>query len=253
MEAIVNWFKNSKDYHQGVAIYAALPVKKTRILKLLNKGKNNRNMATLVAELRKYKNGTTKVKPTVKESLTVQEPKRPSTQETINVEVNRNVLKQESLQQEFAMVRIGDLPAELRVRYSRARNIFFEMIELKFLLNDLPANAEEKALKIMLTIDDLEEERDLIWKELHHWNTFKTILPSKNKDYSKMSELQLDKIRRNLESSKSKQQKRVDVWYDDLATEPDKHKQHLIENKINKAEKEIHQKNINIKTIKNLL
>ena len=70
------------------------------------------------------------------------------------------------------MVRIGDLPAELRIRYSRARNIFYEMIELKFALNDLPSEAEASALKIMLKIDDLDEERDLIWKELHHWQKF---------------------------------------------------------------------------------
>ena len=75
-----------------------------------------------------------------------------------------------------------------------------------------------------------------IWKELNHYKTFKTILPSKEKDYSKISDLQKDKIRRNLESSKSKMQKRVDEWYNDLENETDKHQQKLIENKINKAE-----------------
>jgi hypothetical protein len=252
MEIISNWFKTSKDYYEGVAIYATLPIKKTRTLRSLNKGKSNRNMSLLVAELRKYKNGTTKVKVDTK-SATPPIINKPITQETINVEVNRNAIKQESLQQEFSMVKIGDLPAELRMRYSRARNIFFEMIELKFALNDLPAEAEETALKIMLQIDDLDEERDLIWKELHHWNQFKTILPSTIPDYNSMDKYELDKIRRNTESSKSKQQKRVDKWYTDLENEADAHKQHLIENKINKGEKEIHQKNINIKTIKNLL
>lgn len=252
MKLISNWFTNSKDYYEGVAIYATLPIKKTRTLRTLNKGKSKRNMSLLVAELRKYKNGTTKAppKPTTSNAPIV---KKPITQETINVETHRTVIKQESLQKEFSMVRIGDLPAELRIRYSRARNIFFEMIELKFALNDLPAKAEDSALKIMLQIEDLDEERDLIWKELHHWNQFKTILPSTVPDYTKMDRYELDKIRRNLESSKSKQQKRVDQWYSDLENEPDKHQQHLIENKINKGEKEIHQKNINIKTIKNLL
>jgi hypothetical protein len=253
MESISNWFQNSKDYYKGVAIYATLPIKKARILKSFNKGKSKRNMSLLVAELRKYKNGTTKVKPTVKESITVAKPKKPITQEVINVAVKRTAQKQESLQQEFSGIRIGDLPADLRPRYSKARRNFEEMIELKFTLNDLPPEAEEDALRIMLQIDDLEEERDLIWKELHHWNTFKTILPSTSKDYSKMTDLQKDQERRNLESSKSKQQTRVDAWYNDLVEEPDKHQQKLIENKINKAEKAIHQKNININTIKNLI
>ena len=252
MNNISEWFRNSKDYYEGVAIYATLPIKKTRTLKTLNKGKSMRNMSLLVSELRKYKNGTTKVKPSPKKEV-APAPSKPITQETINVEVQRNAVKQESLQQEFGMVRIGDLPAALRIRYSRARNIFYEMIELKFALNDLPAEAEESALKIMLQIDNLDEERDLIWKELHHWNQFKTILPSKTPDYNNMDKYELDKTRRTLESSKSKQQKRVDTWYDDLEKEPDTHQQHLIENKINKAEKAIHQKNINIKTIKKLL
>jgi hypothetical protein len=226
---------------------------KTRTIRTLNKGKTNRNMSLLVSELRKYKNSFKNPLPT-KKTLVIPAPKKTTTnQETINTEVARTAVKQQSVDREFAMVRIGDLPAELRMRYSKARNIFFEMIELKFALNDLPADAEDSALKIMLHIDDLEEERDLIWKELHHWNQFKTILPSSIPDYDKMTELQLDKIRRNTESSKSKMQKRIERWYDDLATEPDKHLQHVIENKINKGEKEIHQKNINIKTIKNIL
>ena len=68
-----------------------------------------------------------------------------------------------------------------------------------------------------------------------------------------MDKYHLDKERRNLESSRSKQQKRVDGWYDLLAKEKDAHKQVLLENKINKAEKQLHDKNIKIKTIKNLL
>lgn len=252
MESISNWFKNSKNYNEGVAIYAMLPIKKTRIFKTLTKGKSNRNMALLVSELRKYKNSANKPKAVKKEAV-VSVVKKPITQDVINIEVARTVVKEESLQQEFSLVKIGDLPAELRIRYSKARNIFYNMIELKFQLNDLPANAEDEALKIMLEIDSLDEERDLIWKELHHWNQFKTILPSTVPDYEKMDKYNLDKTRRNLESSKSKQQKRVDQWYSDLENEPDKHQQHLIENKINKGEKVIHQKNINIKKIKSLL
>ncbi|QQV91412.1 hypothetical protein Leef1_46 [Polaribacter phage Leef_1] len=252
MEIISNWFKNSKNYNEGVAIYAMLPTKKTRVFKTLSKGKSNRNMSLLVSELRRYKNGTDKPK-LVKKKIITPLPSKPITQKTINVEVERTAVTQESLQQEFSMVKIGDLPAELRIRYSKARNIFYDMIELKFQLNDLPAKAEDDALKIMLEIDSLDEERDLIWKELHHWNQFKTILPSTVPDYEKMEKYDLDKTRRNLESSKSKQQKRVDQWYSDLENEPDKHQQHLIENKINKGEKEIHQKNINIKKIKSLL
>mgnify|MGYP003664376950 FL=1 len=250
MEQITNWFKNSKDYYEGVAIYAS--IKKTRTLRTLNKGKSRRTMSLLVAELRKYKNGTTKPKP-VPKTIVSELLKAPPTQETINVEVERTVTTQQSVQKEFTGLRIGDLPAELRPRYSRARTIFIEMIELKFALNDLPPEAEESALKIMLQIDALDEERDLIWKELHHWNQFKTILPSKNIDFSKMDRYELDKERRNLKSYITKKHQRIDKWYEDLASEESKHKQLLIENKINKAETSIHQMNININKIDKLL
>lgn len=253
MQRIIDWFSGSKDYYEGVAIYATLPIKKTRTLRTLNKGKSRRNMSLLVAELRKYKNGVTKAPTQKKETPTPPQSKKTITQETINIAVNRTAQKQESLHQEFSGVRIGDLPAALRPRYSKARRCFEQMIELKFALNDLPASAESDALAIMLQIDDLDAERDLIWKELNHYKTFRTILPSTEKDYSKISDLEKDKIRRNLESSKSKMQKRVDDWYNELEKETDKHQQKLIENKINKAEKAIHQKNININHLKSLL
>jgi len=250
MDAITNWFKNSKEYYQGVAIYASLPTKKIRTLKLLNKGKSRKNMALLASELRKYKNA-----PVKKEvpKLIIEVPKVTPTQETINVEVQRRQTLNESSKREFGGIMIGDLPAELRPRYSRARTVFEEMIELKFALNDLSAKAEESALKIIMKIEQLDEERDLIWKELHHWKNHKTLLPNKTDDFTGLTERELDLKARNLKSNRTKMTKRIDEWYNLLDAETNKHKQHLLENKINKAEKAIHQFNINLTKIEKLI
>ena len=250
MDAITNWFKNSKEYYSGVAIYASLPTKKIRTLKLLNKGKSRKNMATLVSELRQYKNAPTK-KETPK--LIIELPKVVPTQETINVEVQRRQTLNESSKREFGGVMIGDLPAELRPRYSRARTVFEEMIELKFALNDLPAKAEESALKIIMKIEQLDDERDLIWKELHHWKNHKTILPSQTDDFTGLTERELDLKARNLKSNISKINSRVNALYEKLDNETDKHQQHLLENKINASEKRMHQHQINLTKIEKLL
>lgn len=249
MDAITNWFKNSKEYHAGVALYASLPTKKIRVLKILNRGKTRRNMSTLVSELRKYKKAPAapKVAPIV-----IQQPKI-VTQEVINIEAERKHQVTKSTEKEYKGILIGDLPAELRPRYSKARNIFTEMIELKFALNDLPAKAMESALKIQLQINKLDEERDLIWSELHHWKQHKTLLPTTADDFSNLTDRQLDLKSRNFKSNKTKMQQRVDVWYNDLDQEKDTHKQILIEGKINRAEQKIHQFNINIKKIEALL
>lgn len=249
MDAITNWFKNSQEYYAGVAIYASLPTKKIRILKSLNRGKTRRNMATLVAELRASKKAA---KPKAVAAIVIEQPKI-ATQEVINIEAERKYQVAKRTEKEYQGIRIGDLPAELRPRYSKARNIFMEMIELKFALNDLPAKAMESALKIQLQINKLDEERDLIWNELNHWKQHKTILPTAAADFSNLTDRQLDLKRRNFKSNKTKMQQRVDDWYTDLDQETNKHQQILIEGKINRAEQKIHQFNINIKKIEALL
>jgi len=251
MDAINNWFNGSNEYYEGVALYACLPIKNIRILQQLNRGKTSGNMATLVYELRKHKNNT-HVAPIVKAPVIAPIKVLP-TQETVNVEVQRRQQVNESADKEFKGVMLGDLPAELRLRYTQARNIFVEMIELKFLLNDLPAKAEESALKLMQQIEKLDDERDLIWEELHHWKNHKTLLPTKTDDFNGLAPVQLLRKQGNIKSSISKINSRVDLLYKELDEATEKHAQHLIEGKINRSEKLLHQHKINLSKIASLL
>lgn len=250
MKAIEDWLKSTnKDYHVGVALYATLPTKKTRTLKLLNRNKSRRNLSLLLSELRKYSN-----KPIKTQSKTITSTQlKPITQEVINTEAKQKQLINTSVKQKFGGILIGELPAELRPRYSRAYNLFIQLIELKFSLNELPASAEASALKIMIQIEQIDDERDLIWKELHHWKRHKTLLPTKTDDFSNLTALQLELKKRNATSSITKIGKRVDLLYNQLDQEKNPTQQRKIEDKINRSEKRIHQHQINISKIKELI
>ena len=250
MDAISQWFRGSKDYHQGVALYASLPIRKTRILKSLNRGKNNRNMSVLVSELRRYKAKPVKIDtlaPVVMERLKV------PTQEIINVEAERVQLASESQKKEFGGIRLGDLPTELRPRFLRAQKVFYDMIELKFALNDLPDAEVDDALSIMNEIWQLDHERDALWEELHHWKKHRTLLTVPDDDFSHLDPKALWRKKRNLEANISKISKRLDQKYIELDAETNKHKQLLIESSIRKSEDTVHQHRLNLDKIKRLL
>lgn len=248
---IADWFK-TMDYNAGVAIYKSLPTAKNRTVTLLERGKNDRNMGTLIGELRKAKNVRTtpeiKKKPiAVPKSL----PTKPAPPEK---EAQQNYLKEEASKKYFAKIRYGELPAELKVRFRKAKDLFYDMADLKFQLNDLPDESEAEALTIMLQIEDLDEQKDTIWKELEHWQLYKTMLPVKaSEDFSKLQPLELDRKLRNLKSQISKKKSRIKKWQSAAEKETDKIAQRKILQQINRTEKSLHQDEINLRKIEELL
>lgn len=252
MDSINKWFKGDTDYYVGVALYASLPSKNPRTLKRLNRGKTNANMATLVSELRKYKSHTVpkRAKPVVK--FLYVPPKIPD-QDTINMEMERRKLAQESAKKEFGGIRLGDLPEKLRPRLISAQKIFYEMIELKFALNDVLDKDQDKALSIQLQIYKLDEERDLIWKELHHWKQHRSFLPVPEDDFSGLSAIALIKAKNSLKSNISKITKRINEKYKALESETNKHKRLVLESRIRKSETRLHGHKANMNKINALI
>ncbi|SDT15525.1 hypothetical protein SAMN05192545_2893 [Maribacter dokdonensis] len=249
MDAIAQWFAGDKDYHQGVALYAAMPHKKTHVLKTLNRGKTSRNMSLLVSLLRTAKNIPA---PEPEPLVVVNRPKNPD-QAQINQELNRQQIAQESARREFTGVRLGDLPAELRPRYQEAHAIFFAMIELKFALNDLPDNANEDALNIIKQLMELDEKRDLIWKELNHWKLHRTLLPVPEDPFEKMTPIQIVQAKTNLKSNISKLKKRIDKKYEELEAVSNGHDRLMIESSIRKSEKTLHGHQVNFNRINEMI
>src|SRR5690606_38877031 len=171
MEEIEKWFENALDYNTGVRIYKSLPSAKMRIIQKLERGKSNHNMAQLIKELRVYKS-LFQSNPSRVTPLTPKEPSSlpgGSTDKEVATFFEKKQLKENSQKIVFGSIRYGDLPPELRIRYQEAAQLFYKLCDLKFALNDLPAASTDEALSIQLQLEELDDKREHIWKELHHW------------------------------------------------------------------------------------
>jgi hypothetical protein len=250
MDAITQWFKE-KDYQEGVALYASLPGSKKRIVNNLERINNHRNMSILCRELRRLKN-TPPVRPQRPKPVPVATPSITTPQSQL-VETRKEV-KAKSANSYFKKIQYGALPAELKLRFRLAKDIFYDMCDLKFALNDLPDEAEDKALELQLQIEALDEQRETIWKELEHWQEYKTMLPTKaDIDFSSLSPQKLFLKKANLASSISKISKRIKGWKQNLKTEQDKETRLKISQQINRSQKKLHQHEINLRKIEELL
>lgn len=257
MKQIEDWFNGSKNYDEGVAIYAALPIINRATLKSLNKGKSERNFAVLFRELRLAKKQPLKAIPKPKPKKTP--PTAPITspmdkQEKINQETAQLQQKDQAIKKEFEKIHYASLPKELRPRFTAARNLFYEICDLKFELNDLPDNAEKQALEILQAMDEKDQEKTIIWKELDHWQRFKTVLPNNtSENFEDLSSKTQNQKYRNAKSSITKISQRIEILYDKLADEKNKHQSILLERKITKSESTLHQHILNRDKLKKLI
>ncbi|WP_421801771.1 hypothetical protein [Flagellimonas sp.] len=247
MEAIEEWFNGSLDYQQGVIIYASLPTCNHRTLRQLQKGRNSRNMSVLVSNLRKAKSSRPKKSKPIPKKIEKLVP--PVKTEDVSREINRKVIAQKSAEKEYDGIRMGDLPHELRPKFSRARTLFYEMIELKFFLNDMEASDRENALQVILEIEKRDEERDLLWEALNHWKKFKKLLPEPKDELDGLDPGKLYVKKRNLTSSITKISKRIQEKEKALGKETDGHKRLLLKSSINKSCETIHKHRVLINKI----
>lgn len=249
MNEISQWFID-QDYQKGVELYAQLPEAKSRILTTLKRGESDKNLATICRALRTYKQAEPVREPVKK----ISKPKPVQRAPTAEVIMDRNQVIEQSAGSYFKKIKYGELPPELRVRYKQLKDLFYEMCDLHFLWLDLPDEAEEEALKLQLEIFSIDEQRDTIWKELDHWDLYRTILPTKSsEDFSQLSERDLFLKKANTASSISKISKRIEGWKDKVESEPDKLKKVKLNQQINNSEKKLHQHQINLQKILELL
>lgn len=249
LNSIEQWFESGVPFEEGVALYLSLPNTKPHVVRSLNRGKNSYNKALLIKELRQIK----ATPPEPKKKKQTPKPNQKVTDQTIAAEHLHNQQKQQSANKLFGQIKYAELPSELKLRFREAKDIFYNLCDLKIALNSVAPENRGEALAIQLQIEELDDQRTLIWKELEHWQKHKTLLPTETDDFSGLNSDELRTKKARIASSMSKMQKRVDGWYDDLASETDSHQQRLIENKINKAEKDLHQKDLNTKKIDELL
>ena len=253
---VEDWFKDM-NYSVGVELYQNSPNVKNRTLSQLKRGKSNRTMSLLISELRKLKkvniphqqNQTTKVTQPKKVNLPVND-------ESIQQELLRQQAKEESSKSYFQKIKYGELPAELKLRYRLLKDLFYDMCDLHFALLDVPEESkhDNEALEIMFKIEALDERREMIWKELEHWQSHKTILPTTTEnDFSKMSPQKLLLKKASLKSSIHKMNKRLENWKEEAKKIEDKTDLKKKNQQINRTEKKLHQNEINLQKIEDLL
>lgn len=253
-QQIAQWFENGAPFEEGVAIYNALPHPNANTLRSLKRGKNSYNKSLLIKELRTAtRQPTTSNKQPKSVKKPPVKPAAPVTDETIHKEHQQKQQKETAAKQEFNRVKYAELPPELKVRYRQLKDTFYQMCDLKFILNDVPKKQEKEALAIQLQIEELDEQRTIIWREIDHWQAHKTLLPSTTPDYSKMETKELWRLKKNLDSKITKMQQRIDAKYEVLMDETDKHQIIKLEQGINRSEKKLHQHRLNLTKIKELL
>lgn len=247
---ITEWFNTGANYTLGFMIYKQLPKPKRSVLKRLEKGQNSYNKTLLIKELRQFKN-----KPAA--DITVFKKKAPASVKTpapdVTKDAQERLYKKRSEERQFKAIKYAMLPGELKLRYREAKDIFYQLCDLKFILNDLPAEEVKQALAIQLQIEELDEQRAIIWRELLHWQDHGTLLTTKAESFDNLEAKELYRLKANLKSKITKLEQRIEVKYNELITTTDKKANRLLEQRINKSEKLLHKHRVNLIKINELL
>lgn len=238
------------DYEEGVQMYAASKFHNTRNLSQLRKGSSNRNLSLLIRLLRNLPEPNEAISHTIIKKIN----KAPLQVDKSEPPKRFEAQKKKSAHNFFKRVQYGELPPILKIRFRELSGLFYTKCDLKFELNDLSAVKETEALHLQIKIEDIDQQMQTIWKEIDHWNAHKTYLPSEvTEDFSKLTPLELYKKARSLESSISKKQKRIKVWKQKLKTELNKQNLKKLDQQINNTSRGMHQDEVNLRKIQELL
>jgi hypothetical protein len=242
---IDEWFKD-KDYFTGVALYASLPKSSKNILSRLQRGNNPKNRATLKYELTKYRKSSI--------NIIVQSPVQTIIQKEVLPPVTS--IKEQQIQNAVISsnkrVTMSMLPDPyLREKYVQKNNAFYQYCELKYKLNDLPAEKESEALDLILEIMKLNTFIDQVWKEIDYFLEHKKLLPSPN-DYTSLSYKEQIKKLQLLYQRRSKRKGTIGKWQVQLDECKDKIKASKLKGKISQKTEELNQIEIDIQTLKKL-
>lgn len=247
MVEIENWFE-TKDYNSGVELYSSLKGCNKKLVNSFRKRKNQRNQSLLEYELsKKLKSLKIQSQSTPKIVFT---PKK-IVDTTTQLEYKNEIVKRSDSEAE--KIKYNILPHDLKQKYRVAINLFYDMCDLKEVLNDVPKETESKALSIQIQIRKKDEEKMLIWKELKHYQKHKVrLVTDTTKDLSKESLEKLHLMLRNNRSYITKTNNRINGWYEALETAKGL-EAHKLEIKIQKGESAVHNYEMDIVKIKSIL
>lgn len=190
MERIQQWIDSGSDYAQGIAIYKELPSCNKMLVRNLERVNSPLNRQKLTYELKKF------LKPSISSGI--------STEAVVITTRSQSKPSKEKVSPLF-----HQLPAELRVVLLEANNIFKENCLLKIELNELGVDKESEALNIQLQIDKNFRANKICWDKIEYWQEHKQLPKSIDIPISKWSMDKLLKEVALLQSSVSRQEKRL--------------------------------------------
>ncbi|CAL2105491.1 conserved hypothetical protein [Tenacibaculum sp. 190524A02b] len=238
---IQDWFKD-KDYDLGVELYAGLPRSNKQLLYFLKQGYTAKNKVTLMYELNKYRSTNVSLKSKEKVIKPIIESKEKVIAKCIH----------KSIENSNERVKMAMLPTPyLRKRFVEKNNAFYSYCELKYQLNDLPAEEEDKALELITEIMKLNAFIDAIWTEIDYFLEHRKLPPTAN-DYSSWTYREQIKELQLLYQRRSKRTNTLNRWKEEFKQLNSPSKEAKLKAKIAQKEEELNQIEVNIKTLKEL-
>ncbi len=215
MNAIEQWKANGTPYNEGVLLYASLPTHNKVLLKNFQKKQSPQLLEKLKYELSKIDNSAKTAKSDINGN-NVQKCTKTEQNGTIGQKVSKTEVVQYIEQQQTnyttkQALYFHELPAELRPILLEANTLFKEMCLLKVQLNELPAEAETKALQLQTEIAQKQKKNALCWKKLDYWKTHKIAPKEAKGKFETLSPANLVKQEQYLFASISKMKKRLEL------------------------------------------
>lgn len=249
MNAIEQWKAKGTPYNEGVLLYASLPTHNKVLLKNFQKKQSPQLLEKLKYELSKIDKSKKAVVPVKKEI---------AKKTTIGQNVSKNEVVQYIEQQQIQYTTkqalyFHELPEELRPTLLEANTLFKEMCLLKVQLNELPAEAENKALQLQTEISQKQKRNALCWEKLDYWKTHKVAPKEAKGKFETLTPANLVKQEQYLFASISKMKKRLGENKELLKTAVGVKEVNKLQRSITKQESTLIAKNEELIIIKRLI
>lgn len=243
MNAIEQWKANGTPYNEGVLLYASLPAHNKVLLKNFQKKQSPQLLEKLKYELSKIDNSF----------QNQSKPVKSSQKQSNEVSVVQYIEHQQTKYTTKQALYFHELPEELRPILLEANTLFKEMCLLKVQLNELPAEAETKALQLQTDISQKQKKNALCWEKLDYWKTHKVAPKEAKVKFETLSPANLVKQEQYLFASISKMKKRLAENKELLQTANGVNEVNKLQRTIAKQESTLIAKNEELITIKRLI
>ncbi len=251
MNAIEQWKAKGTPYNEGVLLYASFPSHNKVLLKNFQKKQSPQLLEKLKYELSKIDNSAKTVTNVQKRTKTEQngtfEPKRNKT------ELVQYIEQQQIQYTTKQALYFHELPEELRPTLLEANTLFKEMCLLKVQLNELPPEAENKALQLQTEISQKQKRNALCWEKLDYWKTHKVAPKEAKGKFETLSPANLVKQEQYLFASISKMKKRLESNKELLKTTVGIVELNKLQRTISKQESTLIAKNEELLNLKNII